>query len=116
VVRDILQRVEILYASDPNMVNYCKTVLSGESKRSAEKYFNENPNDPRPGPALQNTTKDNLKASSSPPDGSTSAPSQKSTIVTESRHALSSFPIIPVGILVLAIIGVVVVLLRRKSP
>lgn len=52
VVRDILQKVRVLYADDPNMVKYCDTALSGEAKKNAEAYFIDNPDEPRPGPAL----------------------------------------------------------------
>jgi len=48
IARDILQRVKLLYAGDQDMVNYCNATLSGETKRNAERYFNDNPSEPRP--------------------------------------------------------------------
>jgi hypothetical protein len=54
VVKDILQRVKVLYADDPNMIGFCNDVLSGQSKKDDEAYFNDNPADPRPNPAVEN--------------------------------------------------------------
>jgi hypothetical protein len=47
IVRDILQRVKVLYANDRDMVNYCNATLSGETKRKIEQYFNDNPSELR---------------------------------------------------------------------
>lgn len=58
VVKDILQRVEVLYADDPNMVKYCEATLSGESKKEAEAYLNDNPSELRPVPAGGSANKD----------------------------------------------------------
>ena len=54
VAKDILQRVKVLYADDPSMVKYCDAALSGEAKKGAEAYFNDNPADARPSPAVGN--------------------------------------------------------------
>jgi hypothetical protein len=75
VVRDILQRVQKLYADDPNMIRYCDAALSGEAKKNAEAYFNDNPAESRPGPAA-------------------SAP--QSTPVSASTPSVSPAPKIPV--------------------
>jgi len=53
VVKDILQRVKVLYADDPNMVGLYSGVLSGTAKKEMEEYYNEVPTDSRPVPAQQ---------------------------------------------------------------
>jgi hypothetical protein len=53
IVKDILRKVKALYVDDPNMIAFCNNVLSGQSKRDDEAYFNDNPADPRPIPAVE---------------------------------------------------------------
>ena len=52
ITQRILKRVKALYAGDPDMIKYCDAALSGEAKKSEDAYYNANPSEPRPGPAV----------------------------------------------------------------
>lgn len=84
-------------------------VMNGQAKAAktwAEVVTNQPPATPRTTTPLETTM-----PQSTPRPAASALP--KATVETKSP---TSFPIVPVAILALAIIGVIVVLLRRKSP
>lgn len=129
VARDILQRVKVLYADDRDMVNYCNATLSGETKRKVEKYFNDNPSEPRPPvtTAAVNPTPA-VPATATPakatPTPTTPVPTSTPIASTAPATPVAQTPAVPVEerapvwpwlVGILALIVIVAVALKRRA-
>jgi hypothetical protein len=79
IVKDILQKVKVLYADDPNMLNYCNAVLSGDAKKTSEDYYGQVPSDSKSAPAIENSS-----SSLRPVESETSSPLMPTSATTTS--------------------------------
>jgi len=115
VSKDILTRVEKLFSNDPNILKFCGAILSGESKKTAEEYFKNNINDPRPKPANKAVGQNDFELPSYLSNGTKLAPRPATTPPRVAEQPLPSFPTVPVAIVVAVIVGILLFILRRKS-
>ena len=119
-VINFLNRVRSQFASEPNIPALADFILSGKARtrdeilRKENRYFAAQSIDLLPGSTMptpsQKTTVRQGESATTPKSEASPAS------IVAAKQSASSFPIVPVAILGLGIIGVIVVLLRRKSP